>query len=1636
MTSNNSGLPDGGAYQGQSSSRPNGGNNGSGSRSFSTAAAEAFHAQSAASRTAVLAALGVQVAAGAGYNATSAAVVGQAAVHHLSNASASGVHAASGLSRLDLRQQQQQQQQHARYTSIPPSSVRAAVAVMNAGASGNDRVTQEQRSHRQSLAVQVQREALVAAAQQHQHASAVTAALRQHQQQQPLQTSRHATVAAHGYPIIRQQQQQVSAAAAAMSHGLVPSAHFGHHHRQPPPHQQPHTRHATNHIPSTTPSRESQQPSRQAVAARQQQEAQRRVATHTAAQITGQAPARQAAVQPARSEKEAEKQDRKPPSSSTTTSLESKLAHGQPEPEPVEADPDHDDQSETPQQIPPPPLRSRDHKTILEEKIIQQRSALVDKFAPFIAPSDRSMNDARKRLQKAHEQVQSLRAAFTERVYGKYRVCLRPPPTSAETLDAIRANPVAAAQRLEQEIERIRLEKEYEKKEAQALNVEFNKMDPSVLSSLHADNADQLMFISAGLSLVILPEEKNVDPKILEDYEDRGPVNPTTGQRVKNISQAAAAAGDVILERARKGAAMREQLLRRRTYDFIELGGSHTDVSRLDVPPDQYSPTDLLDVTMPLGVAVGKATGPAAPSDDSEHDDVGAHMQRSTAASPATLPQEQKPLAATTTTTSGAELQLNTSSSITAQNPSVGASAAKSAKRLAGKTSSGSLTNLQQLSSAKFGRSRGGAGISVNISLSLNPTADELTLDPEKPFRASTAALLTRCSGTAQGMNRSSPQQRLKHPHPESSGGRQRASSATSAKKELANLALAGAHPQSSPYLHSYLNLALPPLPTTLERRERKSLVVVDRRCSVRAKKAVQSVLRPFQDKRVSSSGPLTKIGVLHGIHKSRAARTSSGSESPAGDRPIDPSLAFSVLQAIGLMAEASGKLDNSPPPESLDKKVKMVAGGEKRKWMSLANLEDSWNRWGLAKKTRFSDAFKSKREPDRHAEASRNLPSDEGTESPAAENIRGGGELLSEANDDTPPSGASESDARKSNHRAGTGNLGYGNHATNVNSSSVANETRPSQPHWENPSRQSASGVNSQIGNSPIMGTNNPHVAVAAAAAQRHHQAHQHHQAQLPALNNDPYNHASNFNALQLAHQLRHATNNMAGLAAHSNHTQGELQVSNFFGGLHHSAPWSSIGSSAAAMAAAQSSLAALGLSVPMGVYNTVHDRAARALIAREQQNEAVAHAVAAHQQSMSNSSFVGGAANPGFAPTPSSMQHATRTALMNSSAQAYGAAMVQQSQGSMLSVSMAGQRDIGYRRNVSDAPGNSSQVRAQGNATSVTTQKRKAASLAENPKASPSLTSTSDDLQQDAHKKPKASEDDEFSLSVEKTSERKDVAVAANVAHMQTTTSALSAPPNATLGQILPSLSAKAAQSPNTPSQIAEPPKTKPPSSLVSPGQALQTENQPATPSLSFTPAPHQPFLSQPAAEGLSKAAPDQASRPQIEAGDAPLNGGLPCPPALKTPPVSDVQSLTDPTFGAALPLSDVEKSTEHSTVGTKVDLMFFEQAAPASLSPEQARLVQTGRVHEAFVAAAFKGGKTSEPSRPAGIIEFLTVVSAAVPIPKAIIAASLKDRLNIPGLKSLASNAGFNIQREVSEFHCCLERLRTIQLVDSPR
>ncbi len=490
-------------------------------------------------------------------------------------------------------------------------------------------------------------------------------------------------------------------------------------------------------------------------------------------------------------------------------------------------------------------------------------SRLGEHIAQYVRPSDQTIDDVRRRLKTALNQTYALRKAFTERVYGKYRVCLHPPNTPAESEARIKKDPAAAYEQLCCEINKYQDEKELEKKFANKLNSEVaavqqaqqassNTVDasPGIMAAArmfaqgNVDHGDQLMFVSAGLNLIILPEEE-VPASTLKLYSERCPLHPVTGQRVKNISLAAATAGDVMLERKRKSILLR-----------MERQDQNPSLYP-DPPPLALKKYDNLTKATPVDADDSSSTKLATLSPTNDVNNLAAETQ----------PSKSKTREAT--------------------------------------------TNI------KANKSRASSGLSFGQLLSLNPMAEEFVRAPReiKSVAPSTLALMAR--GSRFGVNKSA-QQRLKHPHPDSLGGRRRAS------VDAPHGSIDPMH--AEPFPSEYLALTLPPLPGTNERRERKPLPVCTT-ADASTHRGVSSIQKILDNFVVGGDGEqtcdVTKIKLLYGLprlvnkQKSESVVSAStvaskevadgnvaqGSSSDA--RPLDPILAFSVLHAVGLLGRA-----------------------------------------------------------------------------------------------------------------------------------------------------------------------------------------------------------------------------------------------------------------------------------------------------------------------------------------------------------------------------------------------------------------------------------------------------------------------------------------------------------------------------------------------------------------------------------------------------------------------------------------------------------------------------------------------------------------------------------------------------------
>jgi hypothetical protein len=229
----------------------------------------------------------------------------------------------------------------------------------------------------------------------------------------------------------------------------------------------------------------------------------------------------------------------------------------------------------------------KEEKTIPVQRIKKShKSELELMFAPYILPGDKSLDDARSRLKTAIEQTRLLREAFTERLYEKFRIVLKPVPKSSDPLfHDIRSNPKVVHQRLQQQVSVLQNEKEVERRISQQINLEFaasnNSSDttPFLGGLPGVDNAEQLSWFGAGLSLVILPEDDANEAELAaRGIKERSPIDPETGGKIKDISTAAAVAGSAMLDRVRKGSEIRKHRIQSQ-----QAGKSETDFFDMQV---------------------------------------------------------------------------------------------------------------------------------------------------------------------------------------------------------------------------------------------------------------------------------------------------------------------------------------------------------------------------------------------------------------------------------------------------------------------------------------------------------------------------------------------------------------------------------------------------------------------------------------------------------------------------------------------------------------------------------------------------------------------------------------------------------------------------------------------------------------------------------------------------------------------------------------------------------------------------------------------------------------------------------------------------------------------------------------------
>lgn len=176
--------------------------------------------------------------------------------------------------------------------------------------------------------------------------------------------------------------------------------------------------------------------------------------------------------------------------------------------------------------------------------ISSERTALEDAYGPYIHPTDMCLDDARKRLRIAIEQTRIMRESFNDQAYERFRVVLRPVPTSIdEIVDPIEKDPTAAVATMRENSQARQVEKDKEIRQSQQTGIP----------------TEELAYVGDGLDLVVLPDDKVTENEVdLEQYPENGPFDPETKQRREGFNSATVAAVEQLFERIKRGRLIRQ----------------------------------------------------------------------------------------------------------------------------------------------------------------------------------------------------------------------------------------------------------------------------------------------------------------------------------------------------------------------------------------------------------------------------------------------------------------------------------------------------------------------------------------------------------------------------------------------------------------------------------------------------------------------------------------------------------------------------------------------------------------------------------------------------------------------------------------------------------------------------------------------------------------------------------------------------------------------------------------------------------------------------------------------------------------------------------------------------------------------
>ena len=844
--------------------------------------------------------------------------------------------------------------------------------------------------------------------------------------------------------------------------------------------------------------------------------------------------------------------------------------------------------------------------SIRDEELQRQRAPLTEKYNPYITHSDTSLGDARRRLQIALDQTRQLRAAFTERVYGKYRVCLQPPPQTQDIIKTLKEDPSGMHRKLELELKRITDEKNAEKRESQKINSSDavaqtssnsanapagsntnaastgapnnNNSNSAASAASNADSAEQNLYVTSGLSLIVLPED-NIPDIDMSMYRERAPINPKTSQRVKGISAAAATSGKLMLERARQGKVARADREKRLLQKVNQKAHNFFDRNYYSRSPHSKTIGTMATAKQPL---IGARNAPST-----------AHKTK-----PKLLPSRPR----------GSQ-KAGEGRKIIGVKRAVAPKAVT--KVPAGQTAAG----------AKAIRARVQTPMTVQTLLNLNPIHEELRTDTK--YSAATLAMMERGVGTFQGpttqYHKNTPH-RFKHPFPDSLGGRRRPVTSAGGIADASNATNA--------------QLTLPPVPSVKERRRHKKIMVLPRTeaGTIRAALSIRKILDQFTPSsnkaaiaiesietqenpllgRPKKHRKISEIGFVRGLYlDSLEEMGSSTSNANLGAEPlkkdnggIDSTLTLNVLKAVGLIKSSVSSDMKSEKfafetslASSLFKEIPASDSGPYSYSISkLKELEQKLS----AQKRSFTVAFYSDTDKfgiESSAVVQKNEKGPDKKNQPKASAplaIRGGG---------SGSTGEGKESVKSPDKKSETGGK------VAKNSKTVKSPKRKLKMAQTQTMSAAATQANLMRQNL-IREERLQQQRLASLQAQG---VAQQHSAQLQAQLQSA-DHYRQTNALQLAHQMR-----LSRLQAHGHSGAGDL--TDYLGGLHHSPQaqaaygWSQ--ASAAAAVANSNKLAALGLN-PNGVMPlTVEDRT-RVLLAREQQNLAACVAAAQRQQAV----------------------------------------------------------------------------------------------------------------------------------------------------------------------------------------------------------------------------------------------------------------------------------------------------------------------------------------------------------------------------------------------------------------------------------